>query len=184
LRPETASRASRRRRTESPDRCARCVSQRWPRARGQGQLEQLARELRWRDPLIWSWPNAMDPKRTGKEEAPDMRAPRAGDRVRRLTESRRSSVRRTDQRARLSGQGHQRCQARPAGSVAHMCAWERRWATRFIKGRWAGMGTLGPGRVSFLFFYSFFSGFSFIHFVNLNLDSNLTINLYPFKHTH
>jgi hypothetical protein len=54
-----------------------------------------------------------------------------------------------------------------------------------IKRRWAGMGTLGPGRVSFLFFLFFsFFGFSFIHFVNLNLNSNLTINLYPFKHTH
>jgi hypothetical protein len=54
-----------------------------------------------------------------------------------------------------------------------------------VKGRWAGMGTIDPGRVYFLFFYSFlFSGFSFIHFVNPNLNSNLTINLYPFKHTH
>jgi hypothetical protein len=54
-----------------------------------------------------------------------------------------------------------------------------------VKGEVGRNGTLGPGRVFFLVFLFFsFSSFSFIHFANPNLKSNLTINLYPFEHTH
>jgi hypothetical protein len=53
------------------------------------------------------------------------------------------------------------------------------------KGEVGRNGDTRPRQGFFLIFLFFsFSGFSFIHFVNLNLDSNLTINLYPFKHTH
>jgi hypothetical protein len=73
-----------------------------------------------------------------------------------------------------------RCR-RPIPSV-WAARWEVRWAA---PGGWGWAAReLGPtGFLSFYLFFSF-SGFSSIHFENPILNSNLTINLYPFKHTH